>query len=371
MREGDDDALSGANERRKLVLRFGQAAGDEGRPLRLEGERLSRGKRVEECSFAERHRLEALFLPDRPDLAGLPHEIGTARDGPHQIARDRSRRTVVAEGRLYEIQEALDRRIDDRRFDGMQCALRERRKGTHLLDLVSPELDAKRFPPRRREDVDEAAPDRELPALVGTLDSFVARQGKRLGELFEADLLPGCNAKRLRPRSRRRHRLCERRGRSCDEPARGEDVERARPLADEVWRWIEAGAPVDTAARQHRNAFVTEEPRGAFGGVARVLILRSEQNERAAELLVQRSEQKRQRRLGNAARSRERLGVAFEAFGRAELRYERVQDRVVHHKRPNPAGSALVMVPPHGWSTRLEARAGSASTESGFRPPDR
>jgi len=36
----------------------------------------------------------------------------------------------------------------------MQCALRERRERTHLLDLVAPELDAQRLSARRREDVD-------------------------------------------------------------------------------------------------------------------------------------------------------------------------------------------------------------------------
>ena len=293
MREGDDDALSGTHERRQLVLRFGQPTSDERRPLRLEGERLSGGKRVEERSLAERHRLEALFLPDRPDLAGLPYEIGTARHGPHQIGRNRSRRTVVPECRLDEIQATLDGRIDDGRLDGVKRALRERRERAHLLDLVSPELDAERLPSCSRKDVDETTADRELPPLVGTLHPFVAGERKRLGELLEAELFAQRDADRLRPGVRRGHRLCQRRGRSGNEPARGEDVEGASPLADEVWRGVQAGAPVHAPARQHRDPFVAEEPRGAFCRVTCVLILGSEQNERALELLVEGGEQQR------------------------------------------------------------------------------
>ena len=352
MREGDDDALARAHERGELVLGFRQPTGDEGRPLRLEGERLARGKRVQQCRLAERHRLETLFLPDRADLVGLPHEIGTARHGPHQVGRDRDRLAVVDERRLDQIQAALGGRIDDRRLDRMQCALRERRERAHLLDLVAPELDAQRLAARRREDVDEPAANGELAALVGALDTFVARERERLGELLEADPLARRDPDRLRPRVRRRHRLGERRGRSGDEPAGGEHVERACALTDEVRRGFEAGAPVDAPARQHRDAFVAEEPGGAFGGVAGVLILRREQHERAVELLVERGEQQRQRRLRDAGRRRKRLGKAFEAFGRAELRNERVQDRLVHDERPNPTGSGV-------WGPREDNPGGS------------
>ena len=64
--------------------------------------------------------------------------------------------------------------------------------------------------------------------------------------------------------------------------------------------------------------------------IAGVLILGRKKDERAIELLVERGEKQRQRRLGHAGGRRKRLGKAFEAFGRAELRYERVQDRLVH-----------------------------------------
>ena len=223
----------------------------------------------------------------------------------------------------------------------MECALRERRERAHLFDVVAPELDAQRLAAGRREDVDEPAANRELAALVGTLDTFVAGERKRLGELFEADPVARRDPDRLRPRVRRWHRLGQRRGRSGDEPAGGEDIERASAFADEVRRGFEAGAPVDAPARQHRDAFVTEEPGRAFGCVAGVLILRRQKHERAVELLVERREQQRQRRLRDAGGLWERLGKALEAFGRAELRNERVQDRLVHDERPNPAGSAL------------------------------
>src|SRR2546428_132927 len=84
---------------------------------------------------------------------------------------------------------------------------------------------------------------------------------------------------------------------------------------NEMRRGVEAGAPVDAAARQHRNALVAKEPSGALGRVARILILRGEENERAVELLVERGEQQWQRRLRDPGRCRKRLGIAFEAFG--------------------------------------------------------
>ena len=56
MREGDDDALARAQERRELVLGLGEAArGDRG-PLRLEGERLGLRERVELGRARERRR---------------------------------------------------------------------------------------------------------------------------------------------------------------------------------------------------------------------------------------------------------------------------------------------------------------------------
>ena len=55
-----------------------------------------------------------------------------------------------------------------------------------------------------------------------------------------------------------------------------EHVERARALADEVRRRLEAGVPADAAARQQRDALRPEEPRRRLGEVARVGVLGDE-----------------------------------------------------------------------------------------------
>ena len=80
MWERDDDALSRADERSEFVLRLGQAAGDKRGPLRLERERLSGRKGVEQRRLPERHSLEALLLPHRADFVGLPDEIRPRRN---------------------------------------------------------------------------------------------------------------------------------------------------------------------------------------------------------------------------------------------------------------------------------------------------
>jgi hypothetical protein len=165
-----------------------------------------------------------------------------------------------------------------------------------------PRTRSERLAAGRREDVDEPAANRELAALVGALDTFVAGERKCLGELFEADPVARRDPDRLRPRVRRWHRLGQRRGRCGDEPAGGEDIERASAFADEVRRGFEAGAPVDAPARQHRDAFIAEEPRGALGGVASVLILRASRTSGRSSPRSRR--QQRQRGLGDAGRQR-------------------------------------------------------------------
>ena len=125
----------------------------------------------------------------------------------------------------------------------MQRALRERREGADALDLVAEELDAERLAPGRRIDVDDAAAERELAALLRLLDALVAREREVLGERVDPLLVARSNADRLGARLGRRHALGERGCRGADEPAGGEDVEGARPLADEVRRRLQARSP--------------------------------------------------------------------------------------------------------------------------------
>ena len=212
------------------------------------------------------------------------------RSGPPGTGRTRSvgiatGLVVVAQRRLVQIEAPFDGGIDHAGLEWMQRALGERRERAHLLDLVAPELDANGLAPRRRKHVDQPAAHRELTALVGTIDALVARERKRLGELLEADLFAGRDPDRLGPRIRRRHRLGQG-GRGCsDETSRRENVERAGTLADEVRHRLETGAPVHAAARQHRDALLAEEPGSAFRRVARVLVFRREQDERAGRAL--------------------------------------------------------------------------------------
>ncbi len=101
---------------------------------------------------------------------------------------------------------------------------------------------------------------------------------------------------------------------------------------------------MDAPARQQSDALLAEEPARSLGRVARIGILGREQDERAAELVVQGGEQERQRRLRDASTRGERRGIRTETFALAELAHEWMQDGTVHDKRPNRAGSASVIV---------------------------
>src|SRR5438477_11161220 len=143
----------------------------------------------------------------------------------------------------------------------MDPALRERREGPDRLDLVAEELDPERLAPGGREDVDATATDRDVAALLRPLDPLVTRKCKLLDEVVDAAPVARCELDRLGPRIRGRHPLGDRGGGGAHEPAGREHVERARPLADEVRRRLEAGLPADAAARQQRDPRLAEAPR--------------------------------------------------------------------------------------------------------------
>ena len=207
----------------------------------------------------------------------------------------------------------------------MQRALRERRERAHLLDLVAEELDADRLAAGRREDVDQAAAHRELSAVVDALDALVPRERERLRQALDARLRADHDADRLRPLVARRDPLGERRRGRPHETARGEHVERARTLADEVRRRGEARLPADAAARQERDPLGAEVPARRLGEVARVGVLGRQRDEPAAELLVERRHDERQRRVRDARADGERLGELAQALAPLDLAEERVQ----------------------------------------------
>ena len=253
VREGDDDAVAGADEPGELLLGLGEPARRERRPLGLEGERLRLRERVELGRALQADRVEPLLGPDAPHLLRLPDEVRHAVESEDEIGGDDRRRTLLGEERtapwIDELGPPLRRRIDGRIGDRVQRPLGEGREDADLLDLVAEELDPQRLPTGGGKDVDDPAPHRELPALLGSLDPFVACERERLRQPFDTRLLPDLEPNRRRPVPRRRHPLghCDRR--RADETAPREHVERARPLPDEMrWR-VQARKPTRRPVR--------------------------------------------------------------------------------------------------------------------------
>jgi hypothetical protein len=217
----------------------------------------------------------------------------------------------------------------------VERSLREGREGADRLDLVPEEVDPDRLAAGGGEDVHEAAANGEPTALVRLLDALVAGERERLRHLLEPE--PGAHSQtqRLRARRRRRHAFGERRRGRAHEPAGGQDVERPGPLADQVRRRLEAGVPAHASARQQRDPFLAQEPGRGLGDVACVAVLGRHEHERTAEVLVQRRDDERQPRLGDAGALRQRIGERLQALVLDELGDERVQCRAVHDESRN------------------------------------
>ena len=337
--EGDDEVEALAQKPVELLLGFRQAPSRERGPLGVERERLPLRERVEHGCAVERERGETLLLPDLPHLVGLPDEVGAAVERQHQVLRD-----LVFECELDELPAALGGGEDRRLLDVSQRPLGKGREGADLLDLVAEELDPERLAAGRREDVDEPATHRELAALLDAFDPLVAGERQRLGERLEPGLLATSERKRRRAHVRGGIRLGQRDRRRADEPAAGEHLQGARPLADEVRRRLEPGAPVDAAGREERDLVLAQEPRRGLGGVPGVGVVREERDEPAPELDVQSGEEQRQRRLGDAGACRKGIGERGQARIRAQALDESEENGTVHEKRRNCRSGAVIVV---------------------------
>jgi hypothetical protein len=367
VRERDDDALPRTDQRRELALCLGEPArGDRG-PLRLERERLRLRERVELGRARERGRIEdPVLLPDLANVVGLKDEVGWVAERRHEVVGNvdgRLRGLVVRELWLDEVEPALCRRVQRRLGNRMKRALGEGREGAYRLDLVPEELHAQRLAARRREDVDDAASNRELTAVVDALDTLVAGESERFPDPVDAELEARAQLDRLGPRFRRRQPLGKGARRRTDEPAALEDVESPRPLADEVRRRREPRLPGDAATGQQPNRVAAEEPGGALRGVACVRVLGQEDHQTSLQPLVQRGEQQRQRGLRHAHARGQGVRELGETLVLDELLDESVEYRTVHDEGRN-CRSARVMV-------FMEACAGTSrrSTTSSLSRP--
>ncbi len=215
--------------------------------------------------------------------------------------------------------------MDHGLVDGVQRALGEGRERANLLDLVAEELDAQRLAAGAREHVDEPAADRDLPALLRAVGPRVARERELLDEGVEVDLVSDRDANRVRPLVRRRQPFRERSGRRAHEAPLGEHRERPGALADQVRGRVEARADRDAAARQQRHPGGIDVPAHGLGGVARVLVLGQDAEQRAVARLAERREQERERRLGDARIGRERVRERTEVVALGERRDETTQ----------------------------------------------
>ena len=322
MRERDDDAVAGADERSEVVLGLREPARGDSGSLRFERVRLPLRERVELGRPVERERGEPFLLGDAAHLVGLPDDVRSTTDGRDEVGRDpREYRSVlvVSQVGLDEVGPPFGRRVDGDVVCGVKRALGEGREGTHLLDLVAEQLDAERFTPRGGEDVDDPAAHGELPALVHPIDTLVPRKGERCGEAVGSRLVadPQLHDGRTRSRGWEPFRKgCD----GCADEAPGvEDVKRAIPLAHEMGGRSEAGLVRDATTREERDLVRIAEPARSVGRVACCCVVGEQHEQWAPDLLVERRENQREHGLGHPGACREHPDERGEALVPAEL----------------------------------------------------
>ena len=149
------------------------------RALRVEHEHVGVvGHQVDEqLQLVDQRRRERLHALDGDAGGDLVGQLQQLRVRPSELGRP----TAYL---LGQQQLAAGRRPEPVQL--LEGALVGDREAADLLDVVAPELHPDRVLLGGREDVDDAATDRELAALLDEVDPGVRRVGETLHDLLEA-----------------------------------------------------------------------------------------------------------------------------------------------------------------------------------------
>ena len=135
-------------------------------------------------------------------------------------------------------------------------ALGERREPPQRLDLVSEQIDPDGAVLGRREQVEQAAANRELATVLDLVDALIAGRNEVAGGLLEVEQLARPQGEAVGSESRIGHLLGQRHGADDDDGRLAalaglvaQRVERRDPQADQVRRWREVRLVGDTSAR--------------------------------------------------------------------------------------------------------------------------
>ncbi len=236
------------------------------------------GHQVEEAT-------EAVDRQQVGDVEVLVAAGGLLALGPAQRRGD-LRRLAVLGGQLR-------RRRDLDPLELAERTLGEDRERTDRLDLDVEQVDADRVVLGRREDVEDPAADRELPAVADLVDALVAAADQVLGAVVEVEQLADLQQEPVGTQLRVGHRLrqCDRRGdddrgllvRTVALGVGEQRVERRHAHADEVRRRVELRLVGDPARRVEADRSRVQPRAQVAGQLAGGLVVRRDHQRRTAE----------------------------------------------------------------------------------------
>ena len=266
----------------------------------------------------------------------------------------------------------LDRELGGGRdldlLDVAERALRERREPAQRLDLDVEHVDPHGALLGRREDVEQAAAQRELAALLDLLDALVAGADERRGALVEVEQLAHAQRERVRAQLRVGDLLRQRHGADDDDrlPVLGRPrPRRRRRAARRAPR--RAGRRGAAAARGG-----TRRRRRARGSSARAAApaRRAGRRQVAGRAVVADDDQRRARRAPLVDRRRARRS----AYGRSDAGDERVAARRARARSAcssSPTSPSSVRSAPARCGHQLAAAHGRSASARGRAEHDR
>ena len=222
-----------------------------------------------------------------------------------------------------------------------QAALRERREPAERLDLDVEHVDADRALLGRRVDVEEAAADRELTAVLDLVDALVAGRDEVGADLVEVEELADPERERVRAELRVGDLLAERDGGDDDDRrllagvallVLEQRVEGGDAEADEVRRRREVRLVRDAAARVEAHG-ARREPVAEVGGEVAGLAVVARDDERGTafgegvvDAVEERGDEVRAQRGGDeraaaVARERDAVGAGCELSEKGSERH--------------------------------------------------